>query len=44
MFCQKPHYNNLKLYKKLQKAKASLVTQFPGGTKTSKTRLERKEE
>ena len=27
VFCQKPHHNNLKLYKKLQKAEASLLLQ-----------------
>ena len=31
MFCQKPHYNNLKLYKELQKAEASLLLQTRTG-------------
>ena len=31
MFCQKPYYNNLKLYKKLQKAEASLLLQTRTG-------------
>ena len=30
-FCQKPHKNNLKLYKKLQKAEASLLLQIRTG-------------
>ena len=31
VFCQKPHYNNLKLYKELQKAEASLLLQTRTG-------------
>ena len=31
MFYQKPHYNNLKFYKKLQKAEASLLLQTRTG-------------
>ena len=31
VFCQKPHHNNLKLYKKLQKAEASLLLQTRTG-------------